>query len=159
MQPRLDYFATSPRLGKMLSELSQAVKQASIPVNLIHLADLRASQINGCAFCVDMHVKEAKIHGERELRLYHIPIWRESPLFSDAEKAALEWTEALTKLGPDGVSDEVYERARAQFSEVQLSELSFAVGVINLWNRLNIGFRNVPGSADELLGLTKAGLK
>ena len=80
---------------------------------------------------------------------------RESPLFSDAEKVALEWTEALTTMGPEGVSDALYERARAHFSEVQLSELSFAAGVINLWNRLNIGFRNGPGSADEMLGLTK----
>ena len=139
--------------------LSEAVKKSSLGNTLLDLVNIRASQLNGCAFCLDMHSKEAKIHGERELRLYHIPIWRESALFSDAEKAALEWTEALTELGPDGVSDAIYERARAQFSEAQLSELSFAVGVINLWNRLNIGFRNPPGSADQMLGLTKAGLK
>ena len=127
MQPRLDYYATSPRLGKLLSELSQAVKQASLPVSLIHLADLRASQINGCAFCVDMHVKEAKIHGERELRLYHVPIWRESPLFTPKERAVLEWTEAVTRLGDDGVPDAVYERVRAQLSEQEISALTFAL--------------------------------
>jgi AhpD family alkylhydroperoxidase len=140
-------------------ELSEAVKKSSLGDTLLDLINIRASQLNGCAFCLDMHAKEAKIHGERELRIYHIPIWRESPLFSDAEKAALEWTEALTKIGPEGVSDEIYERVRSHFSEVQLSELSFAVGMINLWNRLNIGFRNPAGSADEMLGLTRAGLK
>ena len=105
-----------------------------------------------------MHCKEAKIHGEQELRIYHIPIWRESPLFTDAEKAALEWTEAVTKLSADGVSDEIYNRVRAQFDEKQISELTFAVGLINLWNRLNISARTVPGSYDEMLGLAKAGL-
>ena len=159
MSPRLDYSKTAPALLKNVFELSEAVTKSSLGNTLLDLVNIRGSQLNGCAFCLDMHSKEAKIHGERELRIYHIPIWRESPLFSDAEKAALEWTEALTKIGPEGVSDAVYERARAHFSEVQLSELSFAVGVINLWNRLNIGFRNVPGSADEMLGLTKSGLK
>jgi alkylhydroperoxidase family enzyme len=105
-----------------------------------------------------MHCKEAKIHGEWELRIYHVPIWRESPLFSEAEKAALEWTETVTRLSEHGVDDEVYDRVRAKFSETQISELTFAIGVINLWNRLNISFRTVPGSADEMLGLTKAGL-
>ena len=159
MNPRLNYFKESPELTKKVFELSEAVKKSSLGNTLLDLVNIRASQLNGCAFCLDMHAKEAKIHGERELRLYHIPIWRESPLFSDAEKAALEWTEVLTKIGPEGVSDEIYERARGQFSETQLSELSFAVGTINLWNRLNIGFRNAPGSADDMLGLTKAGLK
>jgi alkylhydroperoxidase family enzyme len=105
-----------------------------------------------------MHCKEARIDGERELRIYHVPIWRESPLFSESEKAALEWTEALTKLSEHGVDDEVYDRVRAQLSETQISDLTFAIGVINLWNRLNISFKTVPGSADEMLGLTKAGL-
>ena len=159
MNPRLNYFKNSPELTKKVFELSEAVKKSSLGNTLLDLINIRASQLNGCAFCLDMHSKEAKIHGERELRLYHIPIWRESPLFSDAERAALEWTEALTKIGAEGVSDEIYERARCQFSETQLSELSFAVGTINLWNRLNIGFRNAPGSADDMLGLTKAGLK
>lgn len=158
MQPRLDYYATSPRLGKLLSELSQAVKQASLPVSLIHLADLRASQINGCAFCVDMHVKEAKIHGERELRLYHVPIWRESPLFTPKERAVLEWTEAVTRLGDEGVPDAVYERVRAQLSEQEISDLTFALAVINSWNRLAVSFRKTPGSADAAYGLGKAGL-
>ena len=109
--------------------------------------------------CLDMHCKEAKIHGEHELRIYHIPIWRESTLFSDKERAALEWTEVVTKLSEHGVPDDVYDRVRAQFSETQISELTFAIAVINAWNRLNISFRIVPGSFDNQLGLTKAGLK
>jgi len=158
MSQRLDYYTTSPNLSKKLFELSQAVKNSSLGNTLLDLVNIRASQLNGCATCLDMHCKEAKIHGERELRIYHVPIWRESTLFSDAERAALEWTEAVTKLSEHGVDDEVYDRVRAQFSETQISELTFAIGVINLWNRLNISFKTVPGSADEMLGLTKAGL-
>ena len=159
MSQRLNYYSTSPSLSKKLFELSQAVKESSLGNTLLDLVNIRASQLNGCALCLDMHCKEAKIHGERELRIYHIPIWRESTLFSDIERAALEWTEAVTKLAEHGVSDEVYDRIRLQLSETQISELTFAIGVINLWNRLNISFRTVPGSADEMLGLTKAGLK
>jgi AhpD family alkylhydroperoxidase len=158
MSQRLNYFEQSPNLSQKLYDLAGAVKKSSLGDTLIDLVNIRASQINGCAMCLDMHVKEAKIHGERELRLYHVPIWRESTLFSDKERAALEWTEAITKITPEGVSDEVYDRLRAHFSETQISELTFAVGVINLWNRLNISFRIVPGSYDEMLGLTKAGL-
>ncbi len=158
MSQRLDYYKQSPELARKLFELSSAVKKGSLGNTLLDLVNIRASQLNGCGLCLDMHCKEAKIHGERELRIYHVPIWRESPLFSDAEKAALEWTEAVTRLSDHGVDDEVYDRVRAHFSEEQISELTFAVGVINLWNRLNISFRTVPGSADEMLGLTKAGL-
>jgi AhpD family alkylhydroperoxidase len=158
MSQRLNYFEQSPNLSQKLYDLAGAVKKSSLGDTLIDLVNIRASQINGCAMCLDMHVKEAKIHGERELRLYHVPIWRESTLFSDKERAALEWTEAVTKITPEGVSDEVYDRLRAHFSATQISELTFAVGVINLWNRLNISFRIVPGSYDEMLGLTKAGL-
>ena len=159
MSQRLDYYQQSPELAKKLFELSGAVKKGSLGNTLLDLVNIRVSQLNGCALCLDMHCKEAKIHGERELRIYHVSIWRESPLFSEAEKAALEWTEAVTRLSEHGVPDEVYDRVRAQFSEEQISELTFAIGVINLWNRLNISFRTVPGSADEMLGLTKAGLK
>jgi AhpD family alkylhydroperoxidase len=159
MSQRLDYYKQSPELARKLFELSNAVKKGSLGNTLLDLVNIRASQLNGCALCLDMHCKEAKIHGERELRIYHIPIWRESPLFSDAEKAALEWTEAVTRISDHGVDDEVYDRVRAQFSEDQISELTFAIGVINLWNRLNISFRTIPGSADEMMGLTKAGLK
>src|SRR5688500_5611479 len=158
MNQRLDYYTTSPDLSKKLFELSGAVKKGSLGNTLLDLVNIRASQLNGCALCLDMHCKEAKIHGERELRIYHIPIWRESSLFSETEKAALEWTEVVTKLSDHGVDDEVYDRVRAQFSEKQISELTFAIAVINAWNRLNISFRSIPGSLDEMLGLTGAGL-
>ena len=105
-----------------------------------------------------MHVKEATIHGERPLRLHHLIIWRESPLFSTREQAALEWTEALTQIPPHGVSDEVYERVRAQFSEKEIADLTFAIIAINAWNRANVAFRSVPGSFDRALGLDKANL-
>src|SRR5947207_4875465 len=109
MSQRLNYFKNSHELTKKVFELSEAVKKSSLGNTLLDLINIRGSQLNGCAFCLDMHSKEAKIHGERELRIYHIPIWRESPLFSGAEKVALEWTEALTKIGPEGVSDVLYE--------------------------------------------------
>lgn len=158
MSQRLNYFEQSPELTEKLFEFGRSVKKSSLGNTLIDLVNIRASQLNGCAFCLDMHCKEAKIHGEQELRIYHIPIWRESTLFSETERAALEWTEAVTRLSEHGVADELYDRVRAQLSETQISELTFAIAVINAWNRLNISFKNVPGSFDEQLGLTKAGL-
>jgi len=158
MSQRLDFFEQSPELTKILFEFSAAVKKSSLGNTLIDLVNIRASQINGCAFCLDMHCKEARIHGEQELRIYHIPIWRESTLFSGTERAVLEWTEAVTKLSAHGVPDEIYDRVRAQLSETQITELTYAIGVINMWNRLNISFQTVPGSLDEQLGLAKAGL-
>jgi len=156
MSSRLNYFEQSPELSQKLFDLGKAIKNSSLGNTLIDLINIRASQINGCAFCLDMHCKEAKIHGEQELRLYHVAIWRESTLFSERERAALEWTEAVTRLSEDGIEDDVYERVRGQFSETEISELTFAVGVINMWNRLNVSFRSVPGSLDEMLGLTKS---
>lgn len=105
-----------------------------------------------------MHVKEAKLHGERELRLYHIAVWRESPLFTSKERAALAWTEALTRIGSSGISDELYAEVREQFSEKELSTLTFRIMGINAWNRLNIAFHTVPGTHDKILGLEKAAL-
>jgi AhpD family alkylhydroperoxidase len=158
MSQRLNFFEQSPELAKLLFEFSGAVKKSSLGNTIIDLVNIRASQINGCAFCLDMHVKEARIHGEQELRIYHIPIWRESTLFSETERAVLEWTEAVSKLSEHGIPDEIYDRVRAQLSETQITELTYAIGIINMWNRLNISFRTVPGSFDEQLGLTKAGL-
>ena len=158
MSQRLNFFEQSPELTKLLFEFSGAVKKSSLGNTIIDLVNIRASQINGCAFCLDMHVKEARIHGEQELRIYHIPIWRESDLFSETERAVLEWTEAVSKLSEHGIPDEIYDRVRAQLNETQITELTYAIGIINMWNRLNISFRTVPGSFDEQLGLTKAGL-
>ena len=158
MKERLNYRKQSPKLAQKFFEFSQAVHGESLPAQLLDLVNIRASQINGCAFCLDMHVKEAKIRGEHELRLYHVSIWRESPLFTSRERAALEWTEAVTEIAGKDVPDELFERARKEFSEKELSDLTFAIATINFWNRLNVSFKTVPGSADEMLGLTKAGL-
>jgi len=158
MTQRLNPAAVSPELYKAYYAFSQVVTKSSIDRSLRDLVHIRASQINGCAFCVDMHIKEATIHGERALRLHHLAIWRESSLFSPRERAALAWTESVTKLGEHGVPDEIYEEARMQFSEKELADLTFVVAEINGWNRLSIALRNQPGSMDEMLGLTAAGL-
>jgi len=159
MSQRIDAFKQSPEQIQKLVEFSTCVDDCGIEKNILLLVSIRASQINGCAFCLDMHVKEAKLNGERELRLYHLPAWRESTLFEPRERAALAWTEALTKLGELGVPDELYERALKHYSEKELSDLTFAVMAINAWNRLNIAFRKVPGSADAAYGLDKANLR
>jgi len=158
MSQRLDYFKLSPQAGSKYAEFSMLLNENPFLAEIAHLVTLRASQINGCAFCVDMHVKEAKMHGERELRLHHVVVWRESPLFSSRERAVLEWTEALTQLAPHGVSDELYNRVREQLSEQELADLSFLIVAINGWNRLSVAFQVVPGSRDKLYGLDKANL-
>jgi AhpD family alkylhydroperoxidase len=158
MTERINYMKESPDFSKKLIELSMQEKESSIEESIRHLVHIRASQMNGCGFCLDMHVKEAKIHGERELRLYHTAIWRESTLFSPRERAALEWTELLTKMPEQGVPDDIFNRVRGQFSENELSDLTFSVIAINAWNRINVAFKTVPGSADDAYGLTKAGL-
>lgn len=155
---RIDYMKQSPELFKKYLDVSLQLKKGSIEQSVLHLVDLRASQMNGCAFCVDMHSKQAKLAGERELRLYHVAVWRESTLFNERERAALEWTEVLTKLPEHGVPDEVFARVREQFSEQEIADLTFAVMMINGWNRVSIGFRAVPGSMDQAYGLTKSGL-
>ncbi len=159
MTQRLNYFQQSPELSKKLMELSALFPKTTIETHIRELVELRTSQLNGCAFCVDMHVKMAKIHGERELRLHHVAIWRESTLFSPRERAALAWTEVLTNIPAHGVSDDIYDSVRTQFSEKELSDLTFLVGAINSWNRLNVAFRMVPGSSDKAFGLDKANLE
>jgi AhpD family alkylhydroperoxidase len=158
MTQRINYIQQSPELFKKLLDFSNQLKESAIEESIRDLVSIRASQINGCGFCVDMHVKEARIHGERELRLHHLAIWRESTLFAPRERAALAWAEALTKLAELGVPDDIYERVRAQFSEKELSDLTYEVMAINAWNRANVAFRTVPGSADKAFGLDKANL-
>ncbi|MDL2403442.1 carboxymuconolactone decarboxylase family protein [Rhizobium mayense] len=159
MTQRLNFAQLSPDLFKGLMTLSYEVKKGSIEQSILDLVDIRASQINGCAFCLDMHSKEATIHGERPLRLYHIAAWRESNLFSPRERAALAWTEAVTKMPEGGIPDELYERVRGQLSEKEVSDLTFQIMAINAWNRASVAFRAVPGSADKAYGLDKAGLE
>ncbi|TAX77373.1 carboxymuconolactone decarboxylase family protein [Rhizobium ruizarguesonis] len=158
MTQRLNYAQQSPELFKKFMEFSMALKSSVIDEKLQALVEIRASQINGCGFCLDMHVKQAKILGETELRLYHVAIWRESTLFIPRERAALAWTEALTKLPEGGIPDEIYERVRGQLSEKEISDLTFVVMAINAWNRVNVGFKTVPGAADKAYGLDKARL-
>ena len=158
MTQRLNYAQQSPELFKKFMEFSMALRSSVIDEKLQALVEIRASQINGCGFCLDMHVKQAKIHGESELRIYHLAIWRESNLFIPRERAALAWTEALTKLPEGGIPDEIYERVRGQLSEKEISDLTFVVMAINAWNRVNVGFKTVPGTADKAYGLDKSGL-
>lgn len=158
MTQRLNYFQVSAELSKHYLDFSAALKKKAVIREFNDLVTIRASQINGCGFCLDMHVKQARIEGERELRLHHVAIWRESTLFSARERAALAWTEAVTTLAPTGVSDEAYRAARAEFNEAELSELTLLIVGINGWNRLNVAFRTAPGSADAAYGLDKAGL-
>ena len=158
MTERTNYMKQSPELFKKYLEFSNQVHSSSIDKATTDLVSIRASQINGCAFCVDMHSKEAKIHGERELRLYHLAVWAESPLFSPRERAALAWTEALTKVAKGGVPDELYDRVRTQLSEKELSDLTFLVISINGWNRASVAFKSTPGEYDKAYGLDKANL-
>jgi AhpD family alkylhydroperoxidase len=158
MSQRLNYMQQSPAAFKKLVELSMTLKESGLEHGLQVLVEIRASQLNGCAFCLDMHVKQAVIGGERPLRLHHVAIWRESPLFSARERAALLWTEALTRIPDTGVSDAVYAEVREQFGEKELSDLTWLVSSINAWNRLNVAFQSVPGSQDKAFGLDKAGL-
>ena len=158
MTQRSNYMKQSPELFKKFLEFSNLLHDSSIERSTADLVAIRASQLNGCAFCVDMHVKEAKIHGERELRLYHLPVWAESALFNPRERAALAWTEILTRLPHGGVPDELYDRVRTQLSEKEVSDLTFLVISINGWNRASIAFKSVPGEYDKAYGLDKANL-
>jgi AhpD family alkylhydroperoxidase len=158
MTQRINYMQQSPQLFKKFIEFSTALKDSAIEEPIRNLVVTRASQLNGCGFCLDMHIKQAKIQGERELRLHHLAIWRESTLFVPRERAALAWTEVLTRLPEHGVPDDIYEHVRTQFSEKELSDLTFLVMSINAWNRVNVAFKTVPGAHDTAFGLDKAKL-
>ncbi|HEX3878488.1 MAG TPA: carboxymuconolactone decarboxylase family protein [Bryobacteraceae bacterium] len=137
---------TSSAAYKAMYGLEKTVRASGLEHTLLALVKMRASQINGCAFCLDMHSKDARAAGETEQRLYALNAWRETPFYSDRERAALEWTEALTLISTNHVEDELYERVRKYFSEDELMNLSLAVVTINAWNRLSISMRSVPGS-------------
>ena len=135
----------NPGVMQSMLGLERQVRQARLDHKLIDLFRMRASQINGCAYCLDMHSKDARAGGETEQRLYGLEAWRETPYYSARERAALEWTEALTLVSETHVPDDVFERVREQFSEDELVHLSLAVVAINGWNRLNVAARTVPG--------------
>jgi len=158
MTQRINYLKQAPALFKKFVELGTLINDGSIEESIRDLVAIRASQINGCGFCIDMHVKQATIHGERPLRLHHLAAWRESTLFAPRERAALAWTEALTTLSPQGVPDEIYERVRTQLTEQELTDLTYEIMTINAWNRINVAFRTVPGSYDKDFGLDRANL-
>ena len=146
MKPRIDVTKyLSSGLGRAMLNLSAEV-ESKLDRPLFELVKIRASQINGCAYCLDMHTKDARRAGETEQRIYALSAWRETPFFSDRERAALEWTEHVTRVADTHVPDEVYERAAAQFDEAELVALTMGVIVINSWNRLSISFRPPVGS-------------
>lgn len=159
LPPRIEYSQQAPALLQKYLDFSMAVGlEGSIEQGVLHLVDIRASQINGCAFCVDMHVKQAHLHKESALRLHHVAIWHESPLFTARERAALAWTEALTRLPVGGVPDALYEQVREHFSDQEITVLTFQIMSINGWNRISVAFRTKPGSKDKAFGLDNAGL-
>jgi AhpD family alkylhydroperoxidase len=144
MQPRIDVTKVSPAAYQAVAALQSYVDQSGLDPKLRDLVKIRASQINGCAFCIAMHTREARKHGETEERIYLLDAWRETPLYTPKERAALEWTEAVTLLTEGHVPDEVFERVRKQFSEKELVDLTAATVAINTWNRLSIAFRVPP---------------
>ncbi len=145
METRIDPRKAAPEVYRAMFALESAVKATGLESNLLDLVKLRASQINGCAYCIDMHSKDLRAEGESEERLYLLDAWREAPFYSDRERAALAWTEALTLVAQSHVPDEVYEQARQQFTDDELAKLTLAVVAINGWNRFSIAFRAVPG--------------
>ncbi len=148
MQPRLDAYAAAPDLMEGMRLLEGRVRNSGLEHSLIELVKLRASQINGCAYCLDMHARDARAHGESAARLDLLPAWREAPVYSERERAALAWTEALTLIADTRAPDADYEAVRRQFSEREAVALTLVITTINAWNRLAIGFRSVPALQD-----------
>lgn len=154
MKPRLDYHSMDPLAIKPLRELEAYLHGCGLESSLLELVKIRASQINGCAFCLDMHTRDARASGETEQRIYVLDAWREAPLFTDRERAALNWTETVTRISETHVPDAVYAHVREHFSEAELLNLTMAVIAINSWNRLAISFRSIPASVKANTGGT-----
>jgi AhpD family alkylhydroperoxidase len=145
VETRINYVKVAPGVRDALLHLSEFVHNSGLEESLMHLIFLRASQINGCAFCIDMHWKDLRALGQSEETLYLLDAWRESPGYTERERAALAWTEAVTLVADGHVSDEVYEQARKQFTETEMVNLTLAIAMINTWNRMNIAFRTPAG--------------
>ena len=145
MEQRINYMKTNREVVKLMMGLEEYKKTTGIDSTLIELIKIRASQINGCAYCLDMHTKDARAMGETEQRIYCLSAWRESPFYSDSERAALELTEAVTAISANGVPDELYERVRLHFDEKQYIDLITIIITINGWNRLAISAQSIPG--------------
>lgn len=150
MEPRIDYLKSGRGVIEAMLGVEKYLRQSGLEESLLNLIRMRASQINGCAYCLDMHWKDARALGESEQRLYGLDAWEESPYYTERERAALAWTEALTNIREGHVADEVYERVRPHFTEKELADLSLAITSINSWNRLNIAVRTVPGTYQPL---------
>ena len=143
MKPRLNSFQVAPGAMKALMALETEVQQGGLEPTLVELVKIRASQINGCAFCLHMHTRDARARGETEQRIYLLDAWRESPLYSERERAALAWTEAVTLVSQTHVPDQVYDQAKAVFSDEEMAKLTLLVVTINAWNRFSIAFRAI----------------
>lgn len=146
MEPRIDYLKTSRAGYHALLGIEHYLAQSGLEESLLHLIKLRVSQINGCAYCIDMHWKDLRAIGESEQRLYGLDAWEESPYYTDRERAAFEWAESVTNIQDGHVADEVYERVKGSFTDKELADLTIAITAINSWNRLSIAARTVPGT-------------
>lgn len=146
MSTRIDFAKVAHEGLTGLYKLEAYVKHSGLEQSLLDLIRMRSSQLNGCGYCLDMHSKDARAAGETEQRLYVLPAWREAPFYTDRERAALEWTEALTLISQNDVPDELYQRVREQFGEKELVDLTLAIAAINTWNRLSISLRSEVGS-------------
>lgn len=146
MAKRLDYRSASSNAAAAMMELERYVRSTGLEKSLLELVKTRASQINGCAYCLDMHTKDARAGGETEQRLYTLSVWRETPFFTDRERAALAWTEAVTRIADGPITDALYETACKYFSEKELVDLTLAIIAINGWNRLAVPFQAEPGT-------------
>jgi AhpD family alkylhydroperoxidase len=158
MESRLDYSKVLPEGMRTINAVDRYSSNCGLEPSLLELIKLRASQINGCAYCIDMHSKDARTKGETEQRLYGLSAWRETSFYTDRERAALAFTEAVTLIANQHVPDEIYEQARQQFSGEELVKLMIAIVIINTWNRFAITFRDEPGSyrPDHFAAIPKA---
>jgi AhpD family alkylhydroperoxidase len=144
MKPRMNFYQAAPDTMKTMMALETQIQSSGLEQSLMELVKTRASQVNGCAFCIDMHTKDARKRGETEQRLYLLNAWREAPCYTDRERAALAWTEAVTLIAETHAPDDVYNDVRAHFSEAETVNLTMLIGAINTWNRLSIAFRAIP---------------